>query len=187
MFVSFTLDPMLSSIWHDPQAHGVHTGPPVTLYDKTIGRVTGLFERFTDWLSRAYQGILAWSLAHKLATVLLALATFAGSFFIIPLLGAEFVPKADFSETQLNFYTPVGSSLELTEARAKQIDAALRELPEVRYTVTTINSGQAAGKIYGAVYVRLVDRKERARSGTAMSETLRVRSLRSTRRTYTAP
>src|SRR4029079_7748503 len=33
MFVSFTLDPMLSSIWNDPQAHGVHHGPPVTRYD----------------------------------------------------------------------------------------------------------------------------------------------------------
>ena len=28
MFVSFTLDPMLSSVWHDPQAHGVHRGQP---------------------------------------------------------------------------------------------------------------------------------------------------------------
>ena len=178
MFVSFTLDPMLSSVWHDPRAHGVHPGPPVTLYDKSIGRVTGMFDRFTEWLSRAYQGILGWSLAHKLATVLLALATFVGSFFIIPLLGAEFVPKADFSETQINFYTPVGSSLELTEARAKQIDAGLRELPEVKYTVTTINSGQAAGKIYGAVYVRLVDRKERARGITQMIVPLRERLAR---------
>jgi len=178
MFVSFTLDPMLSSIWNDPQAHGVHKGPPVTLYDKSIGRVTGLFDRFTEWLSHAYQGILSWSLAHKLATVGLALATFVGSFFVIPLLGAEFVPKADFSETQLNFYTPVGSSLELTEARARQIDAALRELPEVKYTVTTINSGQAAGKIYGAVYVRLVDRNQRGRSITQMIPTLRERMAR---------
>ncbi len=178
MFVSFTLDPMLSSVWHDPAAHGADRGPPVTLYDKTIGRVTGLFDRFTESLSHAYQGILAWSLAHKLATVALALATFVGSFFVIPLLGAEFVPKADFSETQLNFYTPVGSSLELTEARAKQVDTALRELPEVKYTVTTINSGQAAGKIYGAVYVRLVDRKERSRSITQMIPTLRERLAR---------
>jgi len=48
MFVSFTLDPMLSSVWHDPQAHGVHRGPPVTLYDRTIGRVTLQFDRFTE-------------------------------------------------------------------------------------------------------------------------------------------
>jgi HAE1 family hydrophobic/amphiphilic exporter-1 len=175
MFVSFTLDPMLSSIWHDPAAHGAHHGKPVTLYDKTIGRVTLAFDNFTEWLSRAYQGILGWSLRHKLATLGVALATFVGSFFIIPILGAEFVPKADFSETQINFYTPVGSSLEVTEARAKQIDAVLRELPEVRYTVTTINSGFAAGKIYGAIYVRLVDRKDRKRSVTQMTAPLRER------------
>jgi hydrophobic/amphiphilic exporter-1 (mainly G- bacteria), HAE1 family len=179
MFVSFTLDPMLSSIWNDPQAHaGRRTGPPTTLYDKTIGRVTHQFDRLTEALSRGYQRILGWSLKHRLATLAIALATFVGSFFIIPLLGAEFVPKADFSETQLNFYTPIGSSLELTEARAKQVDAALRELPEVRFTVTTINSGQAAGKIYGAVYVRLVDRKERTRSIAQMAVPLRERLAR---------
>jgi HAE1 family hydrophobic/amphiphilic exporter-1 len=178
MFVSFTLDPMLSSIWHDPAAHGMRHGPPVTLYDKTIGRVTLAFDRLTEWLAAAYQSILGWSLKHKLATLGLALATFLGSFLIIPLLGAEFVPKADFSETQVNFYTPVGSSLEVTEMRAKQIDAALRELPEVRYTVTTINSGFAAGKIYGATYVRLVDRKDRKRSVTQMTVPLRERLAR---------
>ncbi len=178
MFVSFTLDPMLSSVWHDPQANGVHHGPPVTLYDKTIGRVTGWFDRLTEWLSQAYQAILAWSLKHRIKTVLIAAATFAGSFFVIPLLGTEFTPKADFSETQVNFYTPVGSSLEVTEARAKQIDTALRELPEVRYTVATINSGFAQGKIYGSVYVRLVDRKDRVRSVAEMAVPLRERLAR---------
>jgi HAE1 family hydrophobic/amphiphilic exporter-1 len=174
MFVSFTLDPMLSSVWHDPQAHG-HHGPPVTLYDKTIGRVTGLFDALTRNLGRAYQAVLRVSLRHKLATVLVAIATFVASFFIIPILGAEFVPKADFSETQINFHTPVGSSLEVTETRAKQIDAALRELPEVRHTVTTINSGFAAGKIYGSVYVRLVDRKDRQRSVNHLAGPMRER------------
>jgi len=88
------------------------------------------------------------------------------------------VPKADFSETQINFYTPVGSALEVTEQRARQIDAALRELPEVRHTVTTINSGFAQGKIYGSVYVRLVDRKDRNRSVTDLTPVLRERLAR---------
>ncbi|NKI97045.1 efflux RND transporter permease subunit [Rhizobacter sp. SG703] len=178
MFVSFTLDPMLSSVWNDPAAHGVHRGPPVTLYDKTVGRVTGAFDRFTLWLSHAYQEILGWALGHKLATLGIALATFVGSFFLIPVLGAEFVPKADFSETQVNFYTPVGSSIEVTELRAKQIDAALREMPEVRYTVTTINSGNALGKIYGSTYVRLVDRQDRSRNLNELSVPLRERLSR---------
>ena len=176
MFVSFTLDPMLSSVWHDPGAE--HAGGGRSLYDRTLGRVTALFERFTEWLSHAYQAILRWSLVHKLATLAIALATFAASFFIIPVLGAEFIPKADFSETQLNFYTPVGSSIEVTETRARQIDAALHEFPEVHHTVTTINSGQALGRNYGAVYVRLLDRKDRRRSVDQLTLAIRERLAR---------
>ena len=175
MFVSFTLDPMLSSIWHDPQAHGAHRGPPVTLYDKTLGRVTGAFNDLTEAFSRAYQALLAWSLQHRLKTLAAALGTFVLAIVLAGGLGKEFTPKADFSETQINFYTPVGSSLEVTESRARQIDAALRELPEVRYTVATINSGFAQGKIYGAVYVRLVDRKDRQRSTAQMALPMRER------------
>ena len=180
MFVSFTLDPMLSSIWHDPQA-AHRTGTPretTSLYDRTLGRVTSVFERFTVWLGHGYQTILGWSLRHRLATLLLAAATFGGSFLLIPVLGAEFVPKADFSETTVNFYTPVGSSLEVTEARAKQVDLALRELPEVKYTVTTINSGNAAGKIFGSTYVRLVDRDLRQRGLEQMTVPMRERLAR---------
>ncbi len=176
MFVSFTLDPMLSSIWHDPSIdnHGKR-GPPVTLYDKTIGRVTGWFDRATESLSEGYQRILRWALVHKIKTLLLALVIFVVSIFMVPLLGTEFVPKADFSETSLNFYTPVGSSLEATEAKAKQVEAIVREFPEVRYTLSTINTGNAQGKIYASLYVRLVDRKNRSRSVDEMSGVLRER------------
>ena len=176
MFVSFTLDPMLSSIWHDPaiQAHGPR-GRPVTFYDKTIGRITGWFDTGTESMSRGYQSILRWALVHKIKTLLLALAIFVASVFMVPLLGTEFVPKADFSETSLNFYTPVGSSLEATEAKAKQVESIVRELPEVRYTLTTINTGNAQGKIYASIYIRLVDRKARARSVDQMSGVLRDR------------
>ncbi len=178
MFVSFTLDPMLSSVWHDPAIHGTAPGRPKTLYDKTLGRVTGAFNRLTDRFSSGYQWLLAWSLQHRLKTLAVALATFVLAIVLTGALGKEFTPKADFSETQINFYTPVGSSLEVTEARAKQIDAALRELPEVRYTVATINSGFAQGKIYGAVYVRLVDRKDRQRSTAQMALPMRERLAR---------
>ncbi len=179
MFVSFTLDPMMSSIWHDPSihAHGRH-GPRVTLYDKTIGWVTGWFDAATDRLIDAYQSILRWALAHRLATVALALAIFVASIFMVPLLGTEFVPKSDFSETSLNFYTPVGSSLEVTEARARQVEAIIREFPEVRYTLSTVNTGNAPGKMYANVYIRLVDRKARQVSVDDMSTVLRQRLKR---------
>jgi HAE1 family hydrophobic/amphiphilic exporter-1 len=176
MFVSFTLDPMLSSLWHDPAiaSHGKPIANP-GFYDRTIGRVTGWFDRATEALSHAYQDILRWALAHRLATVALAIAVFATSVAMVPLLGTEFVPKADFSETTINFYTPVGSSLEATEAKARQVEAIIRESPEVRYTLATLNTGSAQGKIYASIYVRLVDRVERTRSVDVMGAVLRER------------
>lgn len=176
MFVSFTLDPMLSSIWHDPEIekHGQHAAP-VSLYDKTIGRVTGWFDRVQDDLADTYQDALRWSLKHKLLTLLLAFSTFAGSVFLVPILGSEFVPKADFSETYLDFHTPVGSSLQATEAKVREVEAVLREFPEVKYTLSTINTGAAQGTMYAGVFVRLVDRKDRALSVDAMSAQLRER------------
>lgn len=176
MFVSFTLDPMLSSVWHDPEIEK-HGKPQErrSFYDKTIGRVTGWFDHATDRLAEFYQTILRWSLAHKLATVLGSVAIFVTSVFMVPLLGTEFVPKADFSETSITFYTPVGSSLELTEGKARQVEAIVREFPEVRYTVATINTGNAQGKIYANIYVRLVDRKDRTRNADTMSGLLRDR------------
>ena len=175
MFVSFTLDPMLSSIWHDPaiEAHGKPPGS--SLYDRSIGRVTGWFDRATDRLADGYQALLRWSLAHRLATLLMALAVFVSSVLMVPLLGTEFVPKADFSETTVNFHTAVGSSVEHTEAKARQVDAIVRQFPEVRYTVTTINSGSAQGKMYATMYVRLVNRDQRTRNADQMSAALRER------------
>jgi HAE1 family hydrophobic/amphiphilic exporter-1 len=176
MFVSFTLDPMLSSVWHDPQAHGRRAADaPRSLYDRTLGRVSGWFDGLTTSLSNAYQRLLRWSLVHRLATVLTAVGIFAGSVVMVPLLGTEFVPKADFSEVTVSFHTPVGSSLELTEAKARQAEAIVREFPETRYTLATINTGTAQGKIYASLYVRLVDRKDRTRNVDQMAALLRER------------
>ena len=179
MFVSFTLDPMLSSVWHDPAID--REGQPFAprgLYDHTLGRVTHWFDRFQHRLGEGYVALLGWSLRHRLATLALAAATFAGSLGAMNLLGTEFVPKADYSETVVNFHTPVGSSIELTEARARQVDAIVREMPEVRYTVTTINTGAAPGRIFASMYVRLVDRRQRERNVDQMSVALRERLAR---------
>ena len=175
MFVSFTLDPMLSSLWHDPSihAHGVYSA--VTFYDKTIGRITHYFDQATDRLSEGYQSILRWALDHKRATVLSALGIFVLSVVMVPLLGTEFVPKADFSEATVAFQTPVGSSLEATAAKTRQVEAIIREMPEMRYTVATINTGNALGKNNVSLGLRFVDRKDRKRTVDQMSAALRER------------
>ena len=176
MFVSFTLDPMLSSIWHDPSVHAPSEPgtPPTGLYARSIGRVTAWFDRASEQLAGAYQDILRWALEHRLATALTALAIFVASLLMLPLLGTEFVPKADFSETTVQFHTPQGSSIEATEAKARQVQALIAALPEVRYSLATINTGSAQGKTQASIYVRLTERSERTRNVEAMSMLLRA-------------
>jgi hydrophobic/amphiphilic exporter-1 (mainly G- bacteria), HAE1 family len=174
MFVSFTLDPMLSSIWHDPDAHGVASKG---WYGKTIGRVLGWFDRLVQWISEVYQVLLRWSLRHRVATLLIAAGAFLGGFAIpaTGLIGSEFVPQADYSETGVVYYTPVGSSLEFTESKTRQVEAVLREFPEVRDLYTAVNTGTQQGKNYATTYVRLVPRAERKRSTSQMGIPLRER------------
>ena len=176
MFVSFTLDPMLSSVWPEPAVHG---NQRKGIYGKTVGRVLEQFERLVQWLSDVYQVLLKWSLRHRGKTLGIAVATFVGGCAIpmSGLIGSEFVPQADYSETGVVYYTPVGSSLEFTESKARQVEAVLREFPEVRDLYTTINTGTLQGKNYATTYVRLVPRAERKHSTGQMSIPLRNRLL----------
>lgn len=179
MFVSFTLDPMLSSIWPDPAAHGEH-GPRAGLYARTVGRVLAWFESMVQSVSATYQVLLKWSLLHRKWTLALAVATFFAGLAIpaLGLIGTEFVPQADYSETGVTYYTPVGSSLEFTESKARQVEAVLREFPEVRDLYTTVNTGAAQGKNYATTFVRLIPRNQRQRSTGQMSIPLRNRLTR---------
>ncbi|MDR1967563.1 MAG: efflux RND transporter permease subunit [Burkholderiaceae bacterium] len=171
MFVSFTLDPMLSSVWHDPSVY-THNDPS-SLYGRTLGRVTAWFDRATDQLAERYQSVLRWALAHRLSTLLIAGGVFVISLLMVPLLGQEFVPRADYSEINLAFYTPQGSSLEATEAKAQRVSEIIRSYPEVRYVVATINNG--SGKTNATLSVRLLEQRQRKRSADALANELRQR------------
>ncbi len=162
LFVSFTLDPMLSSVWYDPQAHG-------------NGRFARLVNRTQDRANAVYRVILAWSLRWPKTTLLIALATFVGSFALPKYIGFEFVPQADLGEQVVTIETPVGSSLEYTESKLKQVDAAVRELPEVQYTYGTVNTGYANGKNQGSLYLKLKPLKERKRSPSQLAQPIRDR------------
>ena len=175
MFVSFTLDPMLSSLWHDPSIHTHGKWVAISFYDKSIGRITHAFDVLTESLAVGYQRILSWALHHPRATLASALGVFILSVVLVPLLGTEFIPKADFSEASITFQTPVGTSLESTTAKAKQVDTIVRDMPEVRYTVVTINTGNALGKNNVNMSIRFQDRKDRQRSVDQISAKLRER------------
>ncbi len=118
LFVAFTLDPMLSSVWYDPAAReGAKRGP--------VGRAVAQFDRFFQLVAGGYRRLLRWCLKHRKTTLATAVVAFFASFALFPLVGVEFVPAVDTSEFRVSLETPVGSSIDYTAEKAGQLDALL--------------------------------------------------------------
>lgn len=168
LFVAFTLDPMLSSVWYDPDAQpDAKRGP--------IGRLIARFDRGFEWMAGQYRRAIGWTLRHRLVTLLVTSGIFTGSLFMVPLVGTEFVPNADEGRFQVNITAPVGSSLDYTTIKVRQVEKALREFPEVEMLYSTVNTGPAAGKHRAAILVGLVPLDMRSRTPLSLAEPVRKR------------
>ncbi|MGP4688197.1 efflux RND transporter permease subunit [Agrobacterium pusense] len=168
LFVAFTLDPMLSSVWYDPDSQP----------DAKRGRIGRLIARFDHGFGRfagRYQRVIGWTLRHRLVTLLATIAIFIGSLFMVPLLGAEFVPTADGGRFQITVTAPAGSSLDYTTAKVRQVEKVLRQFPEVETLYSTINTGGAAGKHRAIIQVALVPLEMRSRTPLALADPIRQR------------
>ncbi len=131
LFVSFTLDPMLSSVWKDPVETRFSKAP-------WLGRFMERVEHRVEWLHGVYGRLMQRTLTHRKTTLALAAAIFVGSLFLTPLVGGEFMPKADQGLFSLKIKTPVGSSLIYTDNKVKEVEEAIRGFPEVALISTTV-------------------------------------------------
>ena len=165
LFISFTLDPMLSSIWHDPAGSRFK-------YVPWLGRFMDRVERGVDRIHVVYGNVLRWALDHRKSVIAIALVTFAGSFFIVPLVGVEFFPPQDQSFVSLRVNTPVGSSLEYTDAKVREVEEALKNFPEIELAMTTV--GTEDGRNYARVNLKLVARAKRNRSQLELEKLIRA-------------
>jgi HAE1 family hydrophobic/amphiphilic exporter-1 len=170
LFVSFSLDPMLSAYWPDPQVEkGERRG--------LVGRVLGAFNRWFDRQADAYKGVIAWALDHRLAMFAIATGAFVGAVVLQGAFGGSgFAPISDRREMNLIVQTPPGSSLQYTRGKVDEALAVLRTRPEVEYTYASIGTPipmQAPGVDAATVYIRLVSKRDRALSQDALGPVLR--------------
>src|SRR6185503_18615976 len=165
LFVSFSLDPMLSAYWPDPDKA-----------EHEKGFITRTLDRFNHWfngLAARYQRVVGWALDHRLATMAIAAAAFFGAILLQATVGgAGFMPVSDNSELNMLVETEPGSSLDYTRLKAEEAARIARGYPEVQYTYTTI--GGSSGAVDSAtVYVKLTPKAERERSQEAVGQQLR--------------
>ena len=175
LFVSFTLDPMLSSIWPDPDAVHQHdrVNERVSFRKRPIAWLLDGFQRLLDRLTNLYSHILAWNLRHRLITMLIAIGSLVAAFFAVGLVGKEFVPQADMNEIKVKFETPVNANLDYTQQKAAQINAVLQSFPEVTNTYATVNAMSYSGNNRVQVNVSLVPKDERTRGLDALNRAMR--------------
>jgi multidrug efflux pump subunit AcrB len=96
-------------------------------------------------------------LLHRIKVLLLATVIFISSLFIVPLVGTEFMPETDEGFISLRLNTPIGSSLEYTDAKTHQVEDALRAFPEI--IIAETNVGTDDGKNYARINLKLSERK----------------------------
>jgi hydrophobe/amphiphile efflux-1 (HAE1) family protein len=167
LFVSFTLDPMLSSVWPDPVKDRF-------MYVPWLGRLMARIEVGIEWLHGVYAKVLALALGWRKSTLLLAIVLFVGSLMLVPKIGGEFVPQVDDGFIQLRLKTPVGSSLEYSDAKLRQAEAALAGFKEIDSVSTIIGSWE--GRNYSQVNLKLTDvHKTHRRSQQEMEKVIRER------------
>ncbi len=165
LFVSFTLDPMLSSVWHDPPGSRFRRA-------RWLGRFMDRVESVVVWLHKVYGRMLEWAIGHRGIVLLLAAAIFVASFGLLPFIEKEFQPQVDEGFISLRLNTPVGTSLEYTDTKVREVEEALKAFPEVRLALT--NVGTQDGRNYARVDLRLVDRTTRNRSQKEIESAIRA-------------
>ncbi len=167
LFVSFTLDPMLSSVWRDPVKDRFK-------YVPWLGRVMEKVEHGIDRAHVWYGSVLALAMRWRKSTLTLALVMFVGSLALMPIIGGEMMPETDRGFIQLKFKTAVGSSLEYTDSKVRQVEAALKEFPEIDSVM--VNVGTWDGRNTAHVNLKLTDvRKTHRRAQKDLEPLIRDR------------
>ncbi|MEP6834516.1 MAG: efflux RND transporter permease subunit [Gemmatimonas sp.] len=166
LFVSFSLDPMLSAYWPDPHV-------PEDKKWWITKRLDG-FNRWFNGLANRYRKIVAWALDHPFSMVFLSVASFAAALAlpITGVVGGAFMPEDDRGELNLTIETPPGSNLDYTRLRIEEVLRVARSYPETKHAFATV--GDASGAVdAGNVYLRLSPRHDRTRSATVLGAQLR--------------
>ena len=155
LLVSFTLDPMLSAVWPDPEheksadAHIHYAGR------NPVMRSVQAFGRMLDRWETAYRAAIEWSLGHRWTVLGMGLASFILAMGLAGLLGNNFMPDFDRGDLQVTFKAEPGSSLAATREKAMELESAVKAVPGVAFTYTTLGTGLNGTVSSGGIYVKL--------------------------------
>lgn len=155
LIVSLTLDPALS----------------VLLGRQAISRPPQ--PRAPGRLLRGVQQGLAVTLRRPGIVALAALALAAGGVALFRSLPSELLPEFDEAIATLDVQLPVGSAPAYLQAKARQVEAAVREFPEIEHLMLGVGTPRAKHQL--TLFMRLVPPEQRQRGFRDVEDALRER------------
>jgi HAE1 family hydrophobic/amphiphilic exporter-1 len=172
LFVSFSLDPMLSAYWPDPHVP-----------EEKKWALTKVLDRFNHWFNRQaenYRRVVGWALDHRLAMVGLALLSFVAAIALpaTGVVGSSFFGEDDNSELNISVDLPPGSNLDYARLKVEEAARIARSHSDVvKYTFTAIG-GTSGAVDNGTVYVRMTPKNTRTTSAEQFARQLREETKR---------
>ncbi|MBC3934659.1 efflux RND transporter permease subunit [Undibacterium rugosum] len=161
LFISFTLDPMLSAYWGDPPGH--HEQPK-----SGLSLVLAKFNAWFDHQSDRYGNVIAWALHHRTSMAVIAAMSFVAAIGLHAKFGgSSFLPAADNGTIFVEVRTPSSASLHYARLKVEKAAELARTIKETKATNSNVN---ATG---GRVYVDIGKSTERQRSAAQIAVELR--------------
>ena len=185
-FVSFTLTPMLASLY----LKGKNS---LRKPSRIPASVTGIIERYRlshhlqrlseklelcyENLEARYRRILAWALVHRMKVLIFAGATFLLGLSFMFFIGKEFTPSEDQSRFVIRLQTPIDYSVDEVDLMNRKAEEIVRKFPEVRSVLYTQGGGRTAETNKANLSINLVPKSERRKSQEEVKAEMR-RALR---------
>ena len=131
LFVSLTIIPFLASLMLRKEEH-----PDGNWFLRVLNRAVDI----------SYRRVLHGALARPWLTVGVAVALFATSVALVPVIGFSLFPKAGLPQFRVTVETPDGSNLGATDQAVAFVEKELAGQPEIRAVMA--NVGQGNPRIY---------------------------------------
>jgi multidrug efflux pump subunit AcrB len=126
LFVSLTIVPFLSS-----RILSSHENPEGNLFMRGLKKFIG----------GSYRRLLHTAITRPITTLLVALAIFAGSIALVPVVGFSVFPASEKPMFLINIETPLGTSLQATDQVAKYVEKEINSIPDLKNYATNVGRG----------------------------------------------
>lgn len=142
--------------------------------------LAALFGGLFDRIDRLYGKLLRWALRRRALVILLTVAAFAGSLFLVPMVGTEFIPSMDDDWLSVSIRLPEGSPLEDTLAFSERMERLILDMEEVEFVYSTVGSGGGLGLSTSgsgnraAMNVQLVPKDQRTATNQEVADKIRA-------------